>query len=298
MTCFRPVTAYYSNEVNEKSGLRSLIFREEIGQSQNLEQLKIPCGKCSGCRLDKSRDWAVRVMHESSLYDKNCFITLTFNDENIKRSLDKSDFQKFMKRLRKKFGQGVRYFHCGEYGERLNRPHHHAILFNFDFTDKYLYKVSNNVKWYRSECLEKLWPFGFSVIGDVNFASAAYVARYVVKKQSKDFKGRMHYDGRVPEYITMSRRPGIASVWIDKYFTDVYPSDFVVLHGNVNLKAKPPKFYDEKLSLTSGKLYRIIKRVRREKAEQADDGVRRLKVKEYLKKEQLKRLERSYENVT
>lgn len=220
--------------------------------SDSDESLDLPCGQCIGCRLERSRQWAMRCYHEASMYEENCFITLTYNDEHLpeNKSLDVAHFQKFMKRLRKRFGAGIRFFHCGEYGEKYFRPHYHACLFNFDFPDKKLWKVNNNHRLYISESLSELWPFGFSTIGDVTFESAAYVARYIMKKVTGD-AADSHYErvcletGEVfnlkPEYTTMSRRPGIGKPWFDKYHKDVYPSDFVVIN---NKKLKPPKYYD------------------------------------------------------
>lgn len=66
--------------------------------------LKLPCGQCIGCRLEKSRQWAVRCLDEAQMHSENCFITLTNTDESVAkygRSLDVGVFQKFMKRLRK-----------------------------------------------------------------------------------------------------------------------------------------------------------------------------------------------------
>ena len=118
------------------------------------------------------------------MYDDNCFITLTYSNQHIPAdgSLDVRVFQKFMKRLRKRFGDGIRFYHCGEYGSLLGRPHYHACLFNFDFPDKYLWKENNGQKLYRSPSLEELWPYGYSSIGTVTFESAAYVARYILKR--------------------------------------------------------------------------------------------------------------------
>ena len=171
------------------------------------------------------------------MHEDNCFITLTFSDkELLKRenplSVDTRDFQKFMKRLRKYTGKKVRYFHCGEYGDENMRPHYHACLFGLDFEDKYVWMERNGNKLYRSPTLEKIWPFGYSSIGEVNFETAAYVARYVMKKVTGEGKDRLkvkecdgelvelkHYQmldkdtGEIielkPEYTTMSRRPGI-----------------------------------------------------------------------------------------
>lgn len=212
----------------------------------------LPCGQCIGCRLDYSRKWAVRVMHEASMYPDNCFITLTYDDKNLPEfgDLDKSAFPKFFKRLRKKYGAGPRYFHCGEYGDSFGRPHYHACIFNFDFRDRELFSEKNGTRLFISADLAKLWPFGFSTVGDVTFDSAAYVARYVLKKVTgkesashytvlDPFTGELHE--RPKEYLTMSRRPGIGRSWFDKFRTDVYPDDFIIANGK---KIKPPRYYD------------------------------------------------------
>jgi len=187
------------------------------------------------------------------LYADNCFITLTFSDEHLPedRSVDVRIFQLFMKRLRKQYGDGIRFFHCGEYGERFGRPHYHACLFNFDFPDKYFWRISpTKNRLYRSPSLEVLWPFGHCEIGSVTFESAAYVARYVLKKFTGP-QADLHYEyidpltgqifDRSPEYVTMSRRPGIGKAWFEKYSSDVFPGDFVVMNGK---KVRPPRYYD------------------------------------------------------
>jgi hypothetical protein len=257
MACFKPIEAWYSKEVNP-SGKRSLVFTAKYGEDPD-RPIEIACGQCIGCRLERSRQWALRCMHEASLYEDNCFLTLTFNDESLSNrefpeSLDVRDFQLFMKRLRKRFGDGIRFFHCGEYGEKYSRPHYHACIFNFDFPDKELWRVDpkTGVRLYRSRELEKLWPYGYSSIGDVTFESAAYVARYITKKQTGQ-DSEKHYivvdeetgelvGYRKPEYITMSRRPGIGKEWFDKFKTDVYPSDSIHVNGK---KFRPPKYYDK-----------------------------------------------------
>ena len=172
-----------------------------------------------------------------------------------------------MKRLRKHFSsRKIRFFHCGEYGEQFQRPHYHAIIFGLDFTDK----VQCRENFYISPTLAVLWPFGFHTIGSVTFESAAYVARYVVKKVTGKFadehyavinKRTGEYCGdRLPEYITMSRRPGIAADWIDKWKFDVYNSDSVIINGR---EVKPPKFYDAKFELVDKEAMARIKAVRK-----------------------------------
>lgn len=246
MPCFKPLHGYRSIIPNE-SGKYSIVFKPRQGYIDLL--MDVPCGRCIGCRKDRVNSWMLRCLHEASLYKDNCFITLTYNKVPEGGSLVKKDFQDFMKRLRKRFcDHKIRFFHCGEYGDNFNRPHYHACLFNFDFPDKFPFKKKGKFQLYRSPTLEKLWPWGYSAIGDVTQESAAYVAGYVNKKLlGKDEDLAAHYQGRLPEYVTMSRRPGIASEWFKKYSSDVYPGDCVVVKGGI--KFKPPRYYDEKYIL-------------------------------------------------
>lgn len=297
MPCYSPITGYRSRVKND-SGKYPVVFNMNDGWID--KPVQVPCGQCIGCRLERSRQWAMRCVHEASLYDDNCFITLTFDDKYLRvdKSLHKPDFQKFMKRLRKRVGK-VRFYHCGEYGDKLERPHHHACLFGYNFPDRVLWNVRDNVKLYRSEILSELWPFGYSTIGDVTFESAAYVARYCMKKINGD-KADAYYAGRVPEYTTMSRRPGIGLDWLKKFHADVYPDDKVVVRGDV--LCKPPKYYDDKYSeidLTKEKFIDKLKLLRKKKAEgNPHNTYARLAVRESIKRQRVAQLRRSYENVS
>jgi hypothetical protein len=247
MTCYHPLLAYKSEG--------KVVFNKPFAFAKGFN---LPCGQCIGCRLNYSRQWAIRIMHEAQMHDANCFITLTFNQAELEKrsnplSLDVSEYQRFMKRLRKKYGKSIRFFHCGEYGDKNKRPHYHAIIFGMDFPDKKLWSERDGNKLYTSESLEKLWPYGFSTIGEVTFQSAAYVARYIMKKHKGD-GAEDHYtrwcpetgEGTLvdPEYCTMSRKPGIGYEWFQKYKADVYPHDYVVINGH---KVKPPRYYDSLL---------------------------------------------------
>lgn len=207
--------------------------------------LILPCGQCIGCLLHRSKQWAIRCVHEAQLHDENCFLTLTYDDLNLPSdgSLHKEHFQKFMKRLRKAlFPRKIRFFACGEYGSQLNRPHYHAIIFGWYPEDKKLFSINRGSMIHVSPMLAKLWPFGFHTVGAVTFESAAYVARYVLKKHTgRD--AQMHYDGLEPEFVLMSRKPGIARDWIEKFSGDVYPHDYVVIRDNI--KCRPPRYYDQ-----------------------------------------------------
>lgn len=247
MPCYSPLHAWQSRSLedfNPATGKRRMVFKREHGIESTYTEL--PCGKCIGCRLDKARAWAVRITHEASLYKNNSFLTLTYSEENLPvgGSLNKEDIQKFFKRLRwtlDKQDIAIRYFQVGEYGEENLRPHHHVILFNYDFPDKKLFRQNHGTPIYQSEQLADLWPFGFHTIGAVTFDSAAYCARYVLKKVGGP-QADEHYKGRLPEYTTMSRRPGIGKNWIETYMEDVYNHDRVVVdHDWI---CRPPQYYD------------------------------------------------------
>lgn len=286
MACFRPLKGYRSREVNAETGRRSVVFSARTGLLDF--PVDLPCGQCIGCRLERSRQWAMRCAHEATLYDRNCFITLTYDDAHLPsdRSLNKKHFQDFMKRLRFRFGEGIRFFHCGEYGEKFARPHYHACLFNFDFPDKVLWKEALGNRLYTSEALNELWPFGFHSIGDVTFESAAYVARYITKKVTGD-KAADHYGGRLPEYTTMSRRPGLARGWYEKFSADVFPADEVVLRGK---RMRPPKYYDHLFEVAFPSDFAKVKRRRKLLGSDHAEAVKALSVYDFERGRVLDRL--------
>lgn len=251
----------------------------------------VPCGQCVGCRLERSRQWAVRCHHEASLHEENCFVTLTYNPENEPEygSLKLRDLQLFMKKLRKKYSRKIRFYACGEYGPKLQRPHYHLIIFNHDFADKTLWQENNGEKLYRSKELEKIWTYGFSSVGSVTFNSAAYVARYIMKKQN-GVQAVLHYGNRIPEFTVMSRRPGIGANWLKKFASDVYPDDFVIINGK---RVRPPRFYDQNFELIEPiKIAR--KQNLRKHAE--NNTPERLAVRETIQKAKLKQLPRDLKN--
>lgn len=265
MPCYKPLQAIqtgftksgkasftFVGSVTSKVPLLKRIF-SKFGYFVNPSKvIQLPCGQCVGCRLKRSAHWAMRCVHECQSFEKSCFITLTFSPEHLPNppNLNVRTFQLFMKRLRKHFtGISLRFFHCGEYGDRYGRPHYHAIIFGIDFPDKQFLKMNNGFPLFTSSILSKLWGFGHASIGAVTFESAAYVARYCMKKINGS-AAEKHYSfcsktgevfTRTPEYTTMSRRPGIGSDWFKKYRADVFPGDFAVINGR---KMSPPRFYD------------------------------------------------------
>ncbi|QCQ85033.1 replication initiator protein [Blackfly microvirus SF02] len=241
MTCFRPLTAYQNED-------GAVVFHE---RGKIRRELSLPCGRCIGCRVTRSRMWAVRCVHESKCHDVNSFVTLTYDDDHYSPSLCYRDFQLFIKRLRAQSASRVRFFCAGEYGEQTQRPHFHALLFGKTFAARE--KIGKTI--WRSPELEKLWPMGFSSFGDVTFQSAAYVAKYSVKKingdQAEEYYKRVDLQtgeivSVVPEFGRMSLKPGIGKPWFDKYWKDVYAArDRVILDGKEHTT---PRYYDELLS--------------------------------------------------
>lgn len=302
MPCYRPLQGFRAIDPND-SGKFSIVFNPRYGYKDL--PVQVPCGQCIGCRLERSRQWAMRCIHEAQMHEENCFITLTYNEENLppEGSLVKYHFQKFMKRLRKEVApKKIRFFHCGEYGEKLKRPHYHACIFGLDFKDKISYSNGNGVTK-SSPLLEKLWPYGFNTVGELTFESAAYVARYILKKINGD-QAIFHYSdidmgtgeiksSKEPEYVTMSRRPGIGAEWFKKYQSDVFPSDSVIVRGK---EMKPPKFYDSKYEIIDGEAMKKIKIARQEKVKRANVTEERLRVREHIMEHNQKNQLRSYEN--
>lgn len=302
MACFKPLQAY-------RLGSGDIVFHDR-GDGRSIE---LPCGQCIGCRLEKSRTWALRIMNEAQMHEENSFITLTYAPEFLPPDcgLRKRDLQLFFKRLRKFYShKKIRFYACGEYGDTTNRPHYHAILFNHQFNDlQYLFNSDSGSPVYTSEELSKIWGKGFVTVGECTFESAAYCARYVVKKINGDMAdiineetGLKHYErinaftGEVckvlPEFSTMSRRPGIGRDWISTYTSDVYPKDFTTVRGH---KVRPPRYYDDYLKQTNSELYDQIKAIRELNAYNSSDEntESRLSQREKVKEAQNSKLKRS-----
>lgn len=273
MSCFRPIKGFRCIE----GGYRGLTFNPLKALNSALP-LMLPCGQCNGCLHDRAAAWAIRLGHEAVCHDRSCFVTLTYSDEAVPVdfSLKKRDAQLFMMRLRKRFGAGIRFFCAGEYSDAPKlRPHYHFLLFGVDFRDdRYPWTKRNNHQVWRSPALEELWPHGQSELGSVTPASAGYVARYCLKKMTGP-KADAHYfrvspvDGNAyrvePDFSTMSRGGrgglgGIGQLWFDRFASDAFPSDFVVVDGH---KRPVPAFYLRQLSDVAAD---PIKRARKAKA--------------------------------
>lgn len=286
MACFRPIPAYQENPGD--------VPKVGYWAGEQGRKLELPCGHCTGCRMDRRREWSIRCVHEAQLYDCNQFLTLDYAPEHLPSSLslEYRDVQLWLKRLRKevkgvspihmpdgKIQYPVRFFLSGEYGSMRNRPHWHAILFNCRFADQV--KLMNGM--WQSDQAERLWGKGRVVIGDVTPASAAYVAGYTTDK----LYGAEARDGyedvvnlqtgevtaRRPELVSMSRRPGIGHWWYERYSSDLFgdgsaPHDFSVLQG---FKQKVPRYYWRRFSENGDQfVVEEIKEMRYKRAAEVD----------------------------
>lgn len=273
MPCYYPLQAFYTESYPRSVDFCSRYSKEFTDSIPDIFKFSLPCRHCIGCKLEYSRQWSVRCMHEASLYERNCFITLTYSPEYLPAdlSLHHEHFQLFMKRLRKKFGSGIRFYMCGEYGSKNGRPHYHACLFNFDFSDKRFFKCfgKRRSRLYVSDSLSSLWGLGFCTVGLFSPDTAAYVARYVIKKCMNDDRKSTYVCpntglvfSRELEYSRMSLKPGIAFEWYEKFKDDVFPSDFVVMNGK---KVRPPIYYLNLLKNQDPDLFYSVKLFREEK---------------------------------
>jgi len=258
MACYQPRHVWQLKNPN-RDGKTPLQFSNP--NSDAYKSIMIPCNKCFGCQLEKTRQWSVRIMHEAKLHPSSTFITLTYRKNPW--TLNKRDMQLFLKRMRKDLQKRnifIKFFQSGEYGGARERPHHHAIIFGYDFPDKIYRGKRGEYPVYDSEELKKWWTHGRVEIGQLTVKSAQYVASYLTQRT----KPLSWYKGREREYSTMSRGGrtghGLAYNFYKKYHTDIYPRDIVFT--TPERRGKPPAYYDYLLKKQNELTYKKIKLAR------------------------------------
>lgn len=242
MPCYGPVRVAIDRKPTTPNGHRTR------------DTQTVPCGHCLGCRAEQGRQWAVRMMHEAQMHTHAWFLTLTYDDDHLpeKGTLVPEHPKGFIKSLRRDLPpRSLSYFLCGEYGDLRSRPHYHAILFGPDLPDRLPIPHRSGPPVWTSRLLDRHWGMGLTEFSSVTMGSASYVAGYVQKKaihrENDDLYTRVDPDtGELhqvqPEFARMSRNPAIGRRWIEKYWPDVYPRDFVVVDGH---ECKPPRYYDK-----------------------------------------------------
>ena len=208
------------------------------GFSQPLTDfIEVPCLHCYGCRQDRANMWVVRCLAEAlQTKGDTLFITLTYAKK--KPFPEVADLSNFLRKVRDYFGHDtrIRFFACGEYGEKNGRAHIHAVLFGCPFPED---AIKYDARQFTSITFEKLWGLGFCPFSrpvDVG-AVSGYVAKYLLK----DY-------GRSGAWLNMSRKPGIGSPYLEEHFLD----DGLVLLGNGKgkvFKSGLPKFLRQRFEI-------------------------------------------------
>lgn len=256
-----------------------------------------------------------------------CFLTLTIAPEHMVRqgfyrkgryyppySVYRRSLQLFFKRLRKAIVlnidgelhyQKFRYLACGEYGEKRGRPHYHVALMGYDPPDKvFVRETPQGYRSYRSPLMQQLWPFGHVDVGELTYASAAYISRYTLKKSRnpKDYEvvvgvdeetGEILFEQVDQEFLTMSK--GIGLDWWRRYKVDT-DKDYLVVDFDKTVRI--PRYYDKQREQTDPQSLEVLKQERERRAveyQKTDDWKRRL-ARAKVKDRQNKYLKRNYDN--
>lgn len=283
MACYHPIAAWKHKTAKNDNGKSVITFHLPLTLS-DYEEIRVPCGQCVGCRLDYSRDWATRIMCECKSWEQNWFVTLTYDPEHVPVSsvvdtetgefiqgmtLVPSHLTKFMKDLRRYWEYhydhtGIRFYACGEYGDESGRPHYHLAIFNLPFAPDQLepwFFNKEHQQIYKCPVLEQIWANGIVAVGEVTFNSAAYIARYMLKKQKgPDAAAFYRSQGKAPEFSRMSRRPGIGADYYAQHRDEIYEHDEMFM-GTLKkvMKVKPPKYFDRLYDMDSPEAMAAIK---------------------------------------
>lgn len=237
--CADPVLCYTRQD--GKRLFRNFSFvKEHTLILQNAQQV-FDCGKCLFCRKKKAYELASRCVLHASLYEDNCFLTLTYDEtrKDYDNGFHYVHIQKFKKRLRqfvqRTLGKRIAIFNVHEYGKN-GKSHWHLIVFGFYPEDAVLFTKRNGIPYYTSELVTQLWPFGHHTIGDVNEASSMYQAHYM----EKDFK---HFNVGTKKKAH-SKHSGIGRPYFLKHYSQILRLGFVPING----KRLPVPRYFEKLA--------------------------------------------------
>ena len=212
--------------------------------SKNLDRVKfpdgllVPCGKCLSCRIAKRSEWAMRMIHELDNFNCAVFVTLTYDEEHFPPhgSLVVSDLQKFFKRLRKEVsssGNSIRYFACGEYGDRFGRPHYHAIIFGLSQSKR------------DKDLISSKWPFGRCYYGSAEPDSIRYVAQYIDKKFSGDL-AKTEYDEKKRAPVFRVSSLGLGKAYLEKNREQLTQMGYCTVRGVMH---SLPRYYLNKLGI-------------------------------------------------
>lgn len=244
MSCYHPLNMFSYGTHKDKNNniVQNKIFTDiditeiKLDSGEILRNyITIPCGKCIGCRLDYSREWANRCLLEMEDHESTLFLTLTYDDDHLPRRfysrldtgetdlesnpLRKKDIQDFHKRLRKSLDYPIRFFLAGEYGDKTHRPHYHGIYFGLKPPDdlERLKDSKSGFPLYSSKKFDNIWENGFITIQDCTWETCAYTARYIMKKLNGSMSDYYDQNALTPPFVLMSRMPGIGRSYLDRH---------------------------------------------------------------------------------
>lgn len=311
LTCYHPMIrceergVWLTNQQGKKYQKPHIFTPERLEDYDNPLELqkytkftRIPCGKCIGCRLDYSREWANRGYLEALQYEQNWFITLTYDEDHIyvpefvetdegiafteeeyddewAGCLVPKDLELFLKNLRqimkREYDQeGIRYMACGEYGSELRRPHYHLIVFNLNLPSETFYephiKPSKGVM-YKNTIIDRAWgKKGICEVEEANWENIAYTARYITKKQKgKESSTIYAIQGEIPEFFRVSNRPGIAWQYYEDHKQKIYETDQIMIVKKKGVEyIKPPRYFDRLLEKENPDLMKKVKQKRKQ----------------------------------
>ena len=259
----------------------------------------IPCGHCYACKLNHSAEWATRCVLETKYHEHSYWITLTYDEEHLPiykyftdgtnyfendgtwtGTLEPEDVTRFLNSLRKYFERkgitGIKYYYAGEYGSQNLRPHYHMLLWGapLDLNEFYDFHIDerNKLHW-KSHEIDHFWGKGLIDMTEIEWSNAAYTARYTMKKLSDMSKPDKFYaeQGKIKEFVRMSRRPGIGMEYFKDHMNEIYSHDEIIMKtvkGNTG-SIKPPSAWDRKFKELYPTEYFIIKQQRKEAAERS-----------------------------
>lgn len=207
---------------------------KNLDPAQYPEGIDVPCGKCLMCRIAKRREWTMRMIHELAEHDKAGFITLTYDESQLpdNGSLKKKDYQDFLKRLRKSYPEKIKYFGCGEYGEKYGRPHYHLIMYGI------------GIDWIDREYIFNAWKKGIVHYGLAEPESMQYTAKYIEKQLSGEMAEKLAAEGKENVFKTCSQ--GIGLKYALKQQEQIKDNLYLTMSG------KPiaiPRYYINKLGI-------------------------------------------------
>lgn len=324
MKCTHPLVAIDLNEGWKKAEKKDLKFIphpniDDIVKHQRIDYegklyhpIILPCGKCIACRINKASEWAQRIMLEAKYHPQDTcwFTTFTYNDDNlvyvddtdgaVRPTLVPEHLTKLIKDIRRYYEyhynhSGIRFYAVGEYGDLYLRPHFHIIFFNLPLYDKKYFTVRNKAPVYHVPDLDRCWKKGFIEVTPLTYDNAAYAARYTQKKVN-GFITKVHYGNLTPEFLRMSRRPGIGRVYYDEHKEEMFATDEIHIIGRKGKvqTVKPAKYYNGLFEAEFPHVYPFIKDKRMEDMYNADIQFRKQTDKPYS--QYLESLEESYYN--